>query len=107
MSLEQFLEPLLLNNSIDYQKDSIVSKALIQKKEGSLTLFAFDEGQGLSEHKAPFDAFLYIFEGEAEAKVGNALKKIREGEATYFPKDIPHSIKATKPFKMLLVMIRG
>lgn len=107
MSLDLFFEPENLKNSIEIQKGSIVSKALIQKKEGSLSLFAFDKGQALSEHTAPFDAFIYIIEGEAEIRVGMKKNIVREGEAIALPKDIPHAVKAEKPFKMLLFMIKG
>lgn len=107
MSLELFLNPQELKKAIEVQKGSIVSKALIQKKEGSLSLFSFDEGQALSEHTAPYDAFIYIIEGEAKIKVGEREKNLKEGEAVALPKNIPHSVKAEKPFKMLLIMIRG
>lgn len=107
MSLELFLNPQELKKAIEVQKGSIVSKALIQKKEGSLSLFAFDEGQALSEHTSPYDAFIYIIEGEAEIKVGGRESKVIEGQAIALPKDIPHSVKAKKPFKMLLIMIKG
>lgn len=107
MSLDLFLEPKILKESIEFQKGSIVSKALIQKKEGSLSLFAFDEGQALSEHTSPFNAFIYIIEGEAEIKVGEKLNLVKEGQAIALPKDIPHSVKAKKQFKMLLFMIKG
>lgn len=107
MSLEIFLEPTELKKSIEIQKGSIVSKALIQKKEGSLSLFAFDEGQALSEHTAPYDAFIYIIEGEAQIKVGERENTVKEGEAIALPKNIPHAVNAKKPFKMLLFMIKG
>lgn len=107
MSLDLFLEPKILKESIEFQKGSIVSKALIQKKEGSLSLFAFDEGQALSEHTSPFNAFIYIIEGEAEIKVGEKLNLVKEGQAIALPKDIPHAVKAKKQFKMLLFMIKG
>lgn len=107
MSLEIFSNPKKLKDSIQVQKGSIVSIALIQKKEGSLSLFAFDEGQALSEHTSPYDAFIYIIEGEAEIKVGERENNLKEGEAVALPKDIPHSVKAKKPFKMLLFMIKG
>lgn len=106
MSLDLFFEPKKLVESIEVQSDSIVSKALIQKKEGSLSLFAFDKGQALSEHTAPFDAFIYIIEGEAEIKIGEKLNNVREGEGIALPKNIPHSVKSIEPLKMLLVMIK-
>jgi len=107
MSLDTFGTPKELKGAIEYQENSIVSKALIQKKEGSLSLFAFDKNQALSEHTSPYDAFIYIIEGDALIKIGGKENLVKEGEAIALPKDIPHSVKAEKPFKMLLIMIKG
>lgn len=92
---------------IDYQKDSIVSKTIIDKKTGTVTLFAFDEGQGLSEHTAPFDALVYILEGEAEVVISNNPNYLKEGEMIIMPANQPHYLKANKKFKMILIMIRS
>jgi quercetin dioxygenase-like cupin family protein len=92
---------------IAYQKDSVVSKALIDKKTGTVTLFAFDKGQGLSEHTVPFDAFVYIIDGEAEIVIDKEVKQAKKGDIIIMPADKPHFVKAVERFKMLLVMIRG
>ena len=96
-----------LVNLIDYQKGSVVSRTLIDKKVGTLTLFAFDEGQGLSEHTAPFDAFVYILDGEAEVIISSKAHSVDTGKMIIMPANEPHSLKAPKKFKMMLVMIRA
>ena len=92
---------------VDYQKGSVVSKTLIKKDIGNVTLFAFDAGQGLSEHTAPFDAVVYILDGEAEITIGGRPQNVVAGEMLIMPADIAHALHAETPFKMLLVMIRG
>ncbi|MGD0229071.1 MAG: cupin domain-containing protein [Syntrophorhabdales bacterium] len=96
-----------LANIIDYQKDAIVSKEIIGKETGTVTIFAFDEGQGLSEHTAPFDAFVYVPEGRAEITIGGTGHLVAEGDMIVMPAHIPHAVKAVERFKMLLVMIRS
>ncbi|MFC1570259.1 cupin domain-containing protein [Candidatus Omnitrophota bacterium] len=91
---------------IDYQAGSVVSKTIIQKGTGTVTLFAFDEGQGLSEHTAPFDALVSIVDGEAEIVISGESHTVKSGESIIMPADKPHSLNAIKKFKMLLVMIR-
>ncbi|MFZ0450393.1 MAG: cupin domain-containing protein [Desulfatiglandaceae bacterium] len=80
---------------------------LIKKDIGNITLFAFDSGQGLSEHTAPFDAVVYILDGEAEITIGGQPQNVSAGELLIMPANINHSLQAKVPFKMLLVMIRG
>jgi len=92
---------------IDYQEGSIVSRTLVDKKVGTLTLFAFDEGQALSEHTAPFDAFVYILDGEAEVVISSKTHSVGTGEMIIMPANEPHSLKALEKFKMMLVMIRA
>jgi quercetin dioxygenase-like cupin family protein len=92
---------------IDYQKGSVVSRVLIDKKTGTLTLFAFDEDQGLSEHTAPFDAFVYILDGKAEIVISSKTHNVDTGEMIIMPANEPHSLKALEKFKMMLVMIRA
>lgn len=92
---------------IDYQEGSVVSRMLIDKKTGTLTLFAFDEGQGLSEHTAPFDAFVYILDGKAEIIISSKTHNVDTGEIIIMPANEPHSLKALEKFKMMLVMIRA
>jgi quercetin dioxygenase-like cupin family protein len=92
---------------VDYQKDSIVSKTFINKKEGSVTFFAFDAGQVLSEHTAPFDAMINIFDGEAEITINKEKYNLSNGDMIILPANIPHAVKALKKFKMLLTMIKS
>ena len=92
---------------IKYQKGSVVSKEIIRKGTGTITLFAFDQGQGLSEHTAPFDAFVYILDGEAEIFIDKKPVQLKEGEMIIMPANHPHSLKAKKQFKMMLVMIKS
>jgi quercetin dioxygenase-like cupin family protein len=96
-----------LADLVDYQQGAVVSRAIIDKKAGTLTLFAFDKGQGLSEHTAPFDAFLYMLDGEAEVTISGRTLLLREGEMVIMPAGEPHSLQAVDRFKMLLVMIRS
>jgi quercetin dioxygenase-like cupin family protein len=96
-----------LSGLAEYQRGAIVSRTLIDKKIGTVTIFAFDEGQGLSEHTAPFDAFVQIVDGEAEITISGNLLTARTGEIVIMPAGEPHSLRAAKPFKMLLTMIRA
>ena len=95
-----------LQNFVEYSSGAVVSKTLVDKKAGTLTLFAFDAGQGLSEHTAPFDAVIEVLEGEAELMIGGKLVRARAGEMVIMPAKIPHSVRANVRFKMLLIMIR-
>ncbi len=96
-----------MNEQISYQSGSVVSKTLIDKKIGTLTLFAFDAGQGLSEHTAPFDAVVQIIDGTAAITIDGTVHQVQAGEMIIMPANLPHSLKAEVPFKMLLVMIRA
>lgn len=96
-----------LANSVDYADDSVVSKTLLKKTTGNITLFAFDAGQGLSEHTAPFDAVVYILDGQARITIGGQPRSVGAGEMLIMPANISHALHAEKRFKMLLVMIRG
>jgi quercetin dioxygenase-like cupin family protein len=95
-----------LNGFIDYANEGIVSKTLLDKKTGSLTLFSFDRGQGLSEHTSPYDASVLILEGQARIRIGARSLTLGAGEMVIMPANVPHALKAMKPFKMLLIMIR-
>jgi quercetin dioxygenase-like cupin family protein len=96
-----------LNEVIEYQKDSVVSKTIIKQDKGNVTIFAFDEGQGLSEHTAPFDALVYIIDGEAEITIAGQNHILKQGEMIIMPANKPHALKAVKRFKMMLVMIKS
>jgi quercetin dioxygenase-like cupin family protein len=100
------LEPKKIADMVAYQDDSIVSKEIIKKETGTITLFAFDENQGLSEHTAPFDAFLQILDGEAEIKIAGKPYQLVKGQMIIMPAGVPHSVIAKTRFKMLLVMIK-
>jgi quercetin dioxygenase-like cupin family protein len=95
-----------LNDIISYQKNTISSNALINKKTGTLTLFAFDKNQFISPHKAPFDAMAYVIEGKTLIKIGNKNYNLQKGDFIIMPANIEHSLKAITKFKMLLVMIK-
>ncbi len=97
---------LRLTELADYQKDSVVSRTIVDKKTGTVTFFAFDKGQGLSEHTAPFDALVYLLDGEAEIVISGKAFHLKEGEMIIMPANHPHSLKATQKFKMMLTMIR-
>lgn len=92
---------------VDYQEGSVVSRTIIDKKIGTVTLFAFDEGQGLSEHTAPFDALVYLLDGEAEIVISGKPLRLKEGEMVIMPANQPHALKAVKKFKMILTMIKS
>jgi quercetin dioxygenase-like cupin family protein len=101
------LKPKTLMDMVGYQKETIVSKTIIEKKVGTVTLFAFDEGQGLSEHTAPFDALVQVLDGEVEIKIAGQPFDLKTGEIIVMPANKPHALKAVKAFKMLLTMIRS
>ena len=96
-----------LVDEVDYAAGSIVSKILLKKETGNITLFAFDSGQGLSEHTAPFDAVVQILDGQAEFTIGGETHQVKSGEMLIMPANVPHALHAAVRFKMLLVMIRG
>ena len=92
---------------VDYAVESVVSKTLIDKKVGTLTLFSFDQGQGLSEHTAPYDAVVQVLDGEAVITIGGKPGTVMASQMIIMPANVPHSLKAEKRFKMLLTMIRA
>ena len=100
-------QPLMLADLIEYQDGSIVSRTIIDKEVGTVTLFAFDEGQGLSEHTAPFDAMVYALDGAVEVIISGKKFPLKKGEMIIMPANEPHALKATKRFKMLLTMIKS
>ena len=96
-----------VNELIDYQEGSVVSRTVIDKKTGTVTLFAFAEGQGLSEHTAPFDALVQVVDGEAEVTISGKAHLLKAGQMIIMPAQKPHALKAVVRFKMLLTMIRA
>lgn len=96
-----------LTELIDYQGGAVVSRTIIDRNSGTVTLFAFDQDQGLSEHTAPFDALVNILDGEADIRISGNSIKAKSGEMVIMPANEPHALKATVRFKMMLVMIKS
>ncbi len=97
---------MILLDLLKYQSDAIVSQEIVKKDTGTVTLFAFDKGQGLSEHTAPYDALVYIVDGKAVITISGKPSIVKKGEIIIMPADKPHALKAVQKFKMLLVMIK-
>ena len=97
----------VLADLVDYQEGSVVSRTVIDKETGTVTLFAFDRGQGLSEHTAPFDALVYVLDGEALITIAGEPLRVLQGQMVIMPANNPHALTAEQRFKMLLVMIRS
>ncbi|HRU38695.1 MAG TPA: cupin domain-containing protein [Candidatus Goldiibacteriota bacterium] len=96
-----------MKSAVRYSDGSVVSQTVIEGKNGTVTLFAFDKGQGLSEHSAPFDALVEVLDGKAVVTIGGEAHDVKAGEFLIMPANVPHSLKAPEKFKMLLVMIKG
>jgi len=96
-----------LVDMVDYQKDAVVSKTIVEKSTGTVTLFAFDAGQGLSEHTAPFDALVQVLDGEVEISISGKPFHLKQGGIIVMPAHEPHALRAVSKFKMLLTMIRS
>jgi quercetin dioxygenase-like cupin family protein len=96
-----------LLDMVGYQEGAVVSKTLIDKKTGTVTLFAFGDGQGLSEHTAPFDALVQVLDGEVDISIAGQAFRLKPGEIIVMPANEPHALKAISPFKMMLTMIRS
>ena len=99
--------PQDINQLINYQEDSVVSREIVNKQGGTITLFAFDKSQGLSEHRAPYDALVLVTEGTAEITISGKVNQVKSGQILLMPANKPHAIKATERFKMLLTMIKA
>jgi quercetin dioxygenase-like cupin family protein len=104
--IEDMTKVLKLKDIAAYQEHSVVSRELIRKSSGTMTVFAFDKGEGLSEHTAPFDATVYLLEGEAEIRIDGKPYSVKGGEMIIMPANKPHALKAITRYKMLLVMIK-
>jgi len=103
----ELTQALDLDNMLNYQEGSIVSRTLLKKDTGTVTLFSFDQGEGLSEHTAPFDAIVYIFDGEAEITISKDNHILTKGQMILMPANKPHALKALKKFKMMLIMVKA
>ena len=100
-------QPVVVSEMIAYQDGAVVSREVLKQKTGSVTMFAFDAGQGLSEHTAPFDALVQVLDGEAEITIAGKRHRVKAGELIVMPAGQPHALKAVERFKMMLVMIRS
>lgn len=98
---------IALEASVDYTQGGVISKQVTKNQAGNITIFSFDKGQGLSEHTAPFDAFVQVLDGEAEIRIDGAPHILKKGDCIIMPAHRPHALKAIERFKMLLTMIRG
>ena len=98
--------PIDVKGLIEYQAGVVASRTVVDKKAGTVTIFSFDEGQGLSEHVAPYDALVYALDGEAQVVVSGKEHKLSAGQIIKMPAGAPHSVKALKKYKLLLIMIR-
>ena len=96
-----------MTDLIDYQEGSVVSRQVMKGEGGNVTLFAFDEGEGLTEHTSPFDALVYVLDGEAEVALSGVTSHVREGDMILMPANAPHALKSPSRFKMLLIMIKS
>lgn len=97
---------LTLKELVSYADGAVVSKTLTKNRNGNTTLFAFDKGQGLSEHTAPFDAIAMIVDGYSKITIGGEEFELSEGQMIVMPANVPHALEATEPFKMMLIMIK-
>ena len=108
MNLDNLLgQAVKLIDLVNYHEGSIVSRTIIDKTTGTCTLFAFAEGQGLSEHTAPFDALVYLLDGEAEVTISAKALHLKEGDMVIMPANEPHALRAINKFKMMLIMIKS
>ncbi|GAB4312422.1 MAG: cupin domain-containing protein [Bacteroidales bacterium] len=109
MESKEFGHSTVMNfkSKVEYSAEGIVSKRVLQKEKGNVSLFAFDQGQQLSEHSAPFDALVQVLEGTAEIKIDGKPYRLGEGESVIMPANIPHAVFAPEKFKMLLTMIKS
>jgi len=101
------VEKLSLASQIEYQTAAVVSKSLLAKKTGNITLFAFDKGERLSAHTAPFDAFVHILDGKVEVTISGNEYELHSGEIIIMPANEPHALLAIEPFKMVLTMVKS
>ena len=107
LSKKQHSQIFNLSNLVEYQEGNIVSRTMVLKQTGTVTLFAFDKGEGLSEHTTPYDAMVYIFDGKAEIIISKKSYVLEKGQMIIMPANEPHALKAVERFKMMLIMIKS
>ncbi len=106
-SIVEAAKTFIAADSIEYADGSVVSKTIIKKQTGNITLFAFDKGEGLAEHRTPHEALVQILDGEAEIIIGGISNRVKNRQCIILPADIPHALKANERFKMMLIMIKN
>ena len=107
MSNNMISEVITINDLLDYQEKSVVSRELVKKEAGTLTIFAFDKGEGLSTHSAPFDAVVQVIDGKAKITIDGVDNIVEKGQMIIMPANIPHGLVAIESFKMILTMIKS
>lgn len=105
--IDMIVKTLNISQLVSYQKKTVVSREIINKKTGTVTVFAFDKTEGLSEHTAPYDALVHILDGEADIIISGKIHRLKSGQMVIMPAKKPHALKARKRFKMMLVMIKS
>ena len=105
--MEDFKKPFSIESAVSYATGAIVSKTIIKKPTGTVTLFAFDEGEELSEHTAAYDALIQVFDGDAEITIGGELHSVANNQSIILPANIPHAVKAKNRFKMMLTRVKA
>jgi len=99
-------EKFAMMEAVEYSSQAVVSKTILKKETGNVTLFAFEKGEGLSEHIAPFDAMVFVLDGQVEIRIDGQPHQLQTGEAIIMPANIPHALKALERFKMMLIMVK-
>jgi quercetin dioxygenase-like cupin family protein len=105
--IDEIADVVDLADLVEYNTNSVVSKTVVEKDTGTITLFAFDKGQGLSEHTVQYDALVYIFDGKAQITVGDETHILKKGQLLMMPANIPHALTALEKYKMMLIMIKS
>lgn len=105
--MSEITKAFALTDSVEYAANSVVSKTIVKKPTGNITLFAFDKEEGLTEHTSPYEAVVFIIDGKAEITIGGNPNHLRAGQCIILPANIPHALKATEKFKMMLTMIKS
>ena len=106
MAIDESRKVIGMSNAVEYQEGAVVSRTLIKQKSGSVTVFAFDAGQELSEHTVPFDALVHVIDGAVEIRIDNEPHVVKAGESIVMPANHPHAVRALERFKMVLAMVR-
>lgn len=105
--MSELSTPFAIKNLVNYAEKAVVSKTILKKPTGTITLFAFDKGEGLSEHTAPYEALIQVFDGEAEITIGGVAHTVSKSQSIIMPANVPHAVHAKERFKMMLTMVKS